>query len=243
MGQQPGHRLANYPNRLRAPGRAPTPELSRFFSENFRTIHFRLKQSNQNTGCAIYGLLVACCGLSRLAAACCSLPQLAAACCNLLRLAAACRSLPQLAAACCILLQLAAACRGLLQLAAAACRSLLRLAAACAACNNLQQLAAACCSLPQLAASCCSLPQLAAACCSLLRISPFPHFAMFSLFHIPSMCMLTCLASQNRKSRRFKFNPRIHTSTFTRPHHVHRYNHSRAVGCKYIQIHIQYIFK
>ena len=183
MGQQPGHRLANYQNRLRAPGRAPTPELSRFFSENFRTIHFRLKQSNQNTRCAIYGFLVACCGLSRLAAACCSLPQLAAACCNLLRLAAACRSLPQLAAACCILLQLAAACRGLLQL------------------------------------------------------------AMFSLFHIPSMCMLTCLASQNRKSLRFKLNPRIHTSTFTRPHHVHRYNHSRAVGCKYIQIHIQYIFK
>ena len=95
MGQQPTHELANYPNRLRAPGRAPTPELSRFFPKNFQTIHLRLKQSNQNTGCAICGCLVACC----------SLPQLAAACCSLLQLAASCYSLPQLAAACCALHQ------------------------------------------------------------------------------------------------------------------------------------------
>ena len=178
----------------------------------------------------------------QLAAACRSLRQLDAVCCGLLRLAAACRSLLQLVASCCNLLRLAAAYCSLLQLAAA-CRSLLHLAAACAACNSLQQLAAAWCSLPQLPASCCSLPQLAAACGSLLHISSIPYSISFLLFHIPSMCMLTCLASQNRKSLRFKVNPHIHTSTFTRPHHLHPFNHSLAVGGKYIQIHIQYIFK
>ena len=182
MGQQPTHELANYPNRLRAPGRAPTPELSRFFPKNFQTIDFRLKQSNKKTGCAICGCVVACCSVPRFAAACCSLPQLAASCYSLPQLAAGCCSLPQLAATCCSLARLIAACCGLAQLVAA-CRTLQHLAAAC---RSLQQLAAACCSLPQLAASCCSLLRLAAACCSLHQFHTYQLSRIYTFFHAHS---------------------------------------------------------
>ena len=156
MGPQPRHELANYQNRLRAPGRAPTPELSRCVSKNCPTIHFRLKQSNQHPGCAICGCHVAC--------------------------------------------------------------------------RNSPQLAATCCSLLQPAAACDKLPQLGATCCKLLHTSSIPYFLMFFNFHIPSMCMLTFLACQDRKFLRLKICPRIHTSTFTHPPHPHRSDHHLARG-------------
>ena len=37
-----------------------------------------------------------------------------------------------------------------------------------------------------------------------LHICTLPHFLTSSHFHIPSMCMLTCLACQDRKSLRLK---------------------------------------
>ena len=162
MGRQPRHELTNYRNRLRAPGRAPTPELLRFFFKELSNDPFQIEAIQwKHTPCNLW--------MS------CSLLQFAAACCNML----------------------------------------------------------------QLPTSCCSLLQLAAACCA---VHQFPTSSVSRIF-IPSVCMLTCLACEDRKSLRLKIGPRLHTSTITHPLHHHRYNRYLAMGFKYIQIHIQYFFK